>query len=86
MTAPFKLPENQFAGFLNGLKQSEFTRKLSYEEQEALTAEQFSRYCDWLFGVNEKKCVARERRDNPSDGISYDGDMGRQWKYERGIE
>lgn len=30
----------------------EFTRKLSYDEQRALSPEAFGRYCDWVFAFN----------------------------------
>lgn len=43
-----------------------FARKLSYEEQEALTDQEFAAYTDWLFGHNEpitQRWLAREAKE-----------------------
>ena len=53
-----------------------FTHKLSYDEQRALSAEEFGAYCDWLFGANESVCRRREREQRFPN---------RDWDKERAI-
>ena len=40
-----------------------FERKLTFDEQRALSEADHQAYCDWLFNFNEPICVARDRRD-----------------------
>jgi hypothetical protein len=38
-----------------------WTRQLSYDEQRALSPEDFDSYFDWRMGVADRVCSARER-------------------------
>jgi len=55
--------------FLNYVNNSQsvalmkFARKLTFDEQRALSEADFKDYCDWLFRFNEPICLVRERRD-----------------------
>lgn len=42
---------------------AEFSRKLSWDEQRALSPEARVRYWDWLFGVNEPVVRRRIRQE-----------------------